>query len=272
MAPALLLAGLGLAAPLALAVDQTVTATSSNEFIDTNVSVTVGDTVTWNNGGGSHNVRFDDDSFEQPADPQSDNWTVSRTFNSAGTFRYYCELHGAENGMGMSGTVTVSPGGTSPSPGPPGGGPATPIPPAGSGPSQGPAPDTTGTVISRFSLTRAVFRVGRGRRAGSAFRFTLSEPARVRITIHRLLTGRRVGRRCRKPSPRYRGRPRCTRSLGVGTLSRRNLRAGINTVSFSGKIGRRTLRSGRYRATITATDAAGNRSTPLRRSFRIVRR
>jgi plastocyanin len=75
--------------PLALAVDQTVTATASNEFVEADVTVDIGDTVTWHNEGGFHNVKFDDGSFEQPADVQSDNWTVSRTFNSAGSFGYY---------------------------------------------------------------------------------------------------------------------------------------------------------------------------------------
>ena len=252
--------------PLALAADQSVTATPSNEFVDANAAVNVGDTVTWTNSGGFHNVKFDDGSFEQPASPQSDNWTTSRTFNSVGTFRYYCELHGAVNGVGMSGTVTVNPGGTAPSPGPPGGPPPTPSPPT----TAPPAPDMTAAVVSRFSTSRRAFRVGSGRRAGSAFRFRLSEAASVRISIIRLVAGRRVGGKCRKPSRRNRGRPRCTRSLSVASLIHRNRTAGANRIAFSGRIGRRTLRPGSYRATIRTTDAAGNRSQPKSTSFRIV--
>ena len=45
---------------------------------------------------------------------------------------------------------------------------------------------------------------------------------------------------------------------------------GANRLKFSGRIGRRALKRGRYRAVITATDAAGNRSAPRRVKFRIV--
>jgi hypothetical protein len=47
--------------------------------------------------------------------------------------------------------------------------------------------------------------------------------------------------------------------------------AGKNVKSFSGRIGKKTLRPGTYRATLVATDAAGNRSLPKRLKFRIVR-
>jgi hypothetical protein len=56
-----------------------------------------------------------------------------------------------------------------------------------------------------------------------------------------------------------------------GTLTRRNLDAGRGRIGFSGRIGRRALRPGRYRATLTATDLAGNRSPARRLSFRVVR-
>src|SRR5215207_9992525 len=91
----------------ALAADQTVTATSSNEFIPAAVAVNQGETVTWANAGGDHNVKFDDGSFEQPSEPSGSAWTVARRFETPGTFRYYCEEHGGAGGVGMSGTVTV---------------------------------------------------------------------------------------------------------------------------------------------------------------------
>jgi hypothetical protein len=43
-------------------------------------------------------------------------------------------------------------------------------------------------------------------------------------------------------------------------------------ISFSGRIGLKPLRAGRYRATVAATDAAGNRSKRRRTSFTVVRR
>jgi hypothetical protein len=43
-------------------------------------------------------------------------------------------------------------------------------------------------------------------------------------------------------------------------------------VPFSGRLGRRALKPGRYRAVIAATDAAGNKSSTVTLTFRIVRR
>ena len=40
-------------------------------------------------------------------------------------------------------------------------------------------------------------------------------------------------------------------------------RAGGNVKKFSGRIGRRALKPGRYRVMMTATDVAGNESAPV---------
>jgi hypothetical protein len=140
-------------------------------------------------------------------------------------------------------------------------------------------PDRTKPAVSRFSMSRKRFRLGKRRTPrtaatprGSAFRFRLSEGADVTITIHRALSGRRVGKRCRKPTRRLRKRRKCTRYVRRGTLRRRKLAAGSRRVAFTGRIGSTKLKPGRYRATISATDAAKNRSASRRTSFRIVRR
>ena len=93
-----------------MAANQTVTVGQTfNAFTPANVSITAGDTVTWNNVNGFHNVHLDNNSFDQPASPTGPPWTVADTFTTTGTYRYYCELHGGPNGVGMSGTVTVKP-------------------------------------------------------------------------------------------------------------------------------------------------------------------
>ncbi len=74
-----------------------------------------GESVTWNNTDGFHNVRFEDSSFIDASDAGPPPWSVSRTFISPGTFRYFCEAH---RRVGMSGTVTVQAPGTIPGPGP----------------------------------------------------------------------------------------------------------------------------------------------------------
>ena len=107
----------------ASAADESVTATPTNDFDPSNVTVDVGDTVTFDNAGGFHNVKFDDGSFEEPADPTPSQWEVKRTFDKPGTFRFYCEQHGGPGGSGMAGTVTVR--------GPDGDVPADPVTPPG---------------------------------------------------------------------------------------------------------------------------------------------
>jgi plastocyanin len=96
------------AAAPAHAANQTVTATSANQFTPQAVTISQGEMVTWNNTGGSHNVHFDDNSYDMPANATPPPWTVMRTFPATGVFRYYCELHGGPGGAGMSGTVTVT--------------------------------------------------------------------------------------------------------------------------------------------------------------------
>ena len=97
-----------LAPAQALGANQTVSATAANQFTPSNVTVNQGETVTWNNTGGVHNVHFDDNSFSMPPSPSSAAWSVSRTFNTIGSFRYYCQLNGGPNGTGMSGIVNVN--------------------------------------------------------------------------------------------------------------------------------------------------------------------
>ena len=101
---AALLVGLGLAVVSAQAADQTVTATPDDTFSPAAVTITQGETVTWTNGGGNHNVQFDDGSFTDPPTASTSSWTVSRRFDTPGTFHYVCVQHAPD----MEGTVTVT--------------------------------------------------------------------------------------------------------------------------------------------------------------------
>lgn len=88
--------------------------------------------------------------------------------------------------------------------------------------------------------------------------------------IARRSAGRKVGKSCRAPSHSNRGKPHCTRYVKVGTLTRGALQ-GPNSVKFTGRIGRRALKPGAYRASVTAKDAAGNVSKASSAGFTIVR-
>ena len=121
--------------------------------------------------------------------------------------------------------------------------------------------DRTRPVLSRLRMRFRRFAVGRARtpvvaqrlRRGSAFRFRLSERATVKIRIDRKL--RRRGRTVHKK---------------VKVLTRRGLRVGARRVKFSGRIRRRALRPGAYRATLTAIDPSRNRSSKRTTTFRIL--
>ncbi len=76
------------------------------EFAPVEIKVKVGDTIAWKNDGAKpHSATASDASFDtaifQPGD------TKSVTFSKAGTFKYYCQLHGTPDGNGMVGTVIV---------------------------------------------------------------------------------------------------------------------------------------------------------------------
>ena len=118
LALAAFVAGLALAVAPSLGANQTVQALGNDTFSPKTVTVNEGETVTWNNVSGNHNVKFDDGSYEEPSSPSTSNWTTPRTFTTAGTFTYYCDQHRSD---GMTGTVVVNPAGT-PTPGGGGGG------------------------------------------------------------------------------------------------------------------------------------------------------
>jgi plastocyanin len=91
------------------------TVTVSNfQFAPRELTVHPGDTVTWVNQGGFHNVAADDGSFRcaegcagTAGDPSAAAWTFTQTFTAVGRRQYYCEVHGGPGGSGMSGVITV---------------------------------------------------------------------------------------------------------------------------------------------------------------------
>lgn len=83
-------------------------------YSPSNITINAGDTVTWTNFGGDHNVTADDGSFRcangcdnhgGDGTPSTAAWTATVTFPNPGTFNYHCEIHGVE---GMVGSVKVN--------------------------------------------------------------------------------------------------------------------------------------------------------------------
>ena len=105
-------------------------------------------------------------------------------------------------------------------------------------------PDREPPVISNLRMTRKRF----ARR--TTFRYSLSEPALVRVTIRR----------------RVRGRYRV-----AGRFSQAGVE-GHNGRKFRGRIANKRLGAGSFRAGFVAFDRSGNRSAPARLDFQIVPR
>jgi hypothetical protein len=133
--------------------------------------------------------------------------------------------------------------------------PAGAVDPSSAVPPVNPMRDTLAPALSGLRFSHKVFAVGHARTAiaartvrGTRLSYTLSESAKVVVKIQRVGAKRAAGK-----------------------LSRAS-KTGLNTIAFSGRIGAKALKAGRYRAVITATDATGNRSAAKTVSFRIVMR
>lgn len=162
---------------------------------------------------------------------------------------------------------------------------AVPAPPPA--PGSPPASALPAAALSGVSLSSRRFKVGKGTTAlnatgaraakpkpaptGTTIRFTLNIAATVRVTILRRVAGRKVGKRCVKPTPTLARRKRCTRDQQVGELVRTGVGAGARSIAFSGRLGKVRLAPGAYRAVIVAT-APGGASAPVTLPFTVVSR
>ena len=87
------------------AAEHTVNISGLN-FVPADLTISVGDTVTWVNDGGQHNVVSDNpgDPLFTSGPPSTDDWEYSFTFHDGGVYPYFCEVHVDQ---GMTGTITV---------------------------------------------------------------------------------------------------------------------------------------------------------------------
>jgi hypothetical protein len=145
----------------------------------------------------------------------------------------------------------------------------------GTGDGATPAPTGGGSTPAAADTTAPAFGSAtispRRLRKSATVRYTVSEAAQVTFVFEAVQRGRRVGRKCVKQTSGNARKRRCNRFVAVARLSAAAL-AGANQKKFAKRIGKRTLRPGRYRLTLRATDAAGNASQPERLTFAVARR
>jgi len=105
--------------------------------------------------------------------------------------------------------------------------------------------------VTSFSLTRKRFAVSTKPTAttatakGTTFKYGVDLAGRVRITISA----------CRRGTGKHR-KNLCAKQTRRGSLTRTAAKAGRSRLAFSGRIGKKALTPGRYRARITVTPAA----------------
>jgi plastocyanin len=98
------------------AADHMVTANPDLTFSPANLTINAGDTVTFTNAGGFHNVVTSNGSgsFRCAAGcdghggngaPSGSSWSATVPFNTAGSFEFHCEIHVSD---GMVGAITVN--------------------------------------------------------------------------------------------------------------------------------------------------------------------
>jgi hypothetical protein len=105
---------------------------------------------------------------------------------------------------------------------------------------------------------------------GTTFSFSLNEQANVNFSFIQLLGGPRGAHSCLAKTHKNVKRTFCD-TAAAGMLSFAG-HSGTNNVIFAGRISHTSkLKPGQYQLTITATDPAGQRSTPVSLSFTVVK-
>lgn len=97
--------------PPADATIQVLGPSGGNRFEPAEVTIQAGQTVAWVWPAGAldHNVRPDDTEPTTSGPPSDGPMEYRFTFTTAGTYPFYCVVHGGPGGVAMSGVVTVEP-------------------------------------------------------------------------------------------------------------------------------------------------------------------
>jgi plastocyanin len=89
------------------AVEIRLLSSGGNRFDPANVAIAAGTTVTWTWVGGFHDVTATGNpAFPSSGAPVAPPKTFSHTFNTPGTYLYFCSVHGSPT-AGMRGTIVV---------------------------------------------------------------------------------------------------------------------------------------------------------------------
>ncbi len=143
-------------------------------------------------------------------------------------------------------------------------------PPSPPAPSVSNLSETARTWREDNKLAQISARKKRKPPVGTAFSFTLNEPAGVTFTFTELTSGRKIGKRCVAQTKKNKMKHHCTHTSDAGELAF-SAHAGSNRVRFGGRISKHMkLKPGSYTLLVGAT-ASGMHSTPRTLHFRIAK-
>ncbi len=129
--------------------------------------------------------------------------------------------------------------------------------------SGGPSPANAELAVSAFSESASRWRLGRSLphistvSLGTTFSFVLNRPANVALSFTHIVAGRRTSGKCVASSHKNATRPKCRRTVTVGSLTVPG-HAGLNDVRFQGRLSSsKRLTPGGYGVSVTTHDNHG---------------
>ncbi|MDO9356717.1 MAG: hypothetical protein Q7T55_23675, partial [Solirubrobacteraceae bacterium] len=137
--------------------------------------------------------------------------------------------------------------------------------PPGSLGTPGDTSPTGGTpAVSAVGVSQSTFAAG----TSVSFTLTSSHAGTARVVISKATPGRRAAGTCKAQTKANKKAKKCTFDKVVTTLSA-SAASGKVSIPFNGKIGKKTLAPGTYRATITVTSSTGEVSNPTVLTFKV---
>ena len=147
------------------------------------------------------------------------------------------------------------------------------------------APDTEAPELNNLVVTNKIFKVGTKNTAlvtmvgsaakkkkvpvGTKIKFDLLESAYISIGVYKALEGRTVGTDCVKPDDTNKDAKKCVRPVYINTIQRIG-KPGPNSITFTGRLDGKKLKTGAYAFGIIATDEAKNSTKIVLKNFIIV--
>jgi hypothetical protein len=95
------------------------------------------------------------------------------------------------------------------------------------------------------------------KKTGATVSYVGTQPASTLFRVQRKARGRKVGKRCVKPTKKNASKKPCSRYLPVGSFSHTDAAAGAIHFRFTGRLNNKKLRAGSYRLRAVPTNAAG---------------